>query len=60
MPLPDGFSAEDVRLESSICTGERTIGFYDRTKKRLCFAELAAADEDITAFYEKYGIEKGQ
>ena len=34
-PIPAGFTPEDIRIESSICTGEKTIGFYSRTDKRL-------------------------
>ena len=59
MPIPDGFSKEDIRIESSICTGERTIGFYNKTEKKLMYAELINSDKDINAFYEKYGVEKG-
>jgi hypothetical protein len=55
--IPDGFSAEDIKIEASICTGEKTIGFYDDNTKRLCCAELVRNDEDIAAFYDKYGIE---
>lgn len=56
LPLPEGFSAEDIRIESSTCTGEKTIGFYSREDKRLHFAELVRGNEDIKAFYEKYGL----
>lgn len=31
--LPDGCTPEQIRIESSICTGEKTIGFYDATEK---------------------------
>jgi len=58
LPLPDGFTAEDIRVEASICTGEKTIGFYDKESKRLKFAELVYTDEDIAQFYKKYGINK--
>ncbi|MBQ8926816.1 MAG: hypothetical protein IJ055_00900 [Oscillospiraceae bacterium] len=54
--LPEGFTAQDIRVESSICTGERTIGFYDRSQKRLVCAELVRSQEDIAAFYRKYGL----
>lgn len=56
--FPDGFTAEDIKIESSICTGERTIGFYDSAAKKLLYAELVKTDEDIAAFYQKYGIKK--
>ncbi len=55
--LPDGFTAADIKTEASICTGEKTIGFYDSSAKKLCYAELVRSDEDIAAFYRKYGIE---
>lgn len=54
--IPDGFSADDIKTEASICTGEKTIGFYDSDSKKLRYAELVRSDEDIAAFYRKYGI----
>ena len=56
--IPDGFSPEDIRIESSTCTGERTIGFYDKGKQKLLYAELVINDADIDAFYEKYGLKR--
>ena len=38
--IPDRFTAADIRMESSTCTGETVIGFYDAAEKRLCYAEL--------------------
>lgn len=58
LPIPDGFTAEDIRIESSICTGEKTIGFYSAADKKLHFAELVRTNADIEDFYRKYGIEK--
>ncbi|MCD7730659.1 MAG: hypothetical protein LUI05_04085 [Oscillospiraceae bacterium] len=55
LPMPEGFSAKDIRIESSICTGEKTIGFYSAEDKKLHFAELVRTESDITAFCEKYG-----
>lgn len=60
LPIPQGFTAEDVKTESSICTGEKTIGFYSAADKKLHFAELVSDRTDIENFYEKYGIEKGR
>lgn len=57
IPIPEGYTADSVQVESSICTGERTIGFYNPSEKKLMFAELVRTDSDIKAFYEKYGIE---
>ena len=56
--IPDGFTAEDIKIESSICNGEKTIGFYSASEKKLYFAELVRSDEDIKNFYDKYGSER--
>lgn len=56
--IPDGFAAEDIKVESSICTGEKTIGFFDRKIGKLAYAELVRCDEDIEKFYLKYGLNK--
>lgn len=58
IPLPDGFTAEDIKLEASICTGEKTIGFYSSADKKLHFAELVRTNADIEEFYCKYGLER--
>ncbi len=58
IPLPDGFTAEDIKLEASICTGEKTIGFYSAADKKLHFAELVRTNADIEEFYRKYGLER--
>ena len=50
----------EVRVQSSICTGEKTIGFYDRQKKQLVYTELVRSQKDIDAFYEKYGLKKSR
>ena len=57
-PIPDGFTAEDIRVESSICTGEKTIGFYCAADKKLHYAELVRSQEDIAEFYRKYGVNR--
>ena len=54
--IPEGYTADSVRIEKSTCTGERTIGFYDPKEKRLVCAELVRSDADIDAFCEKYGV----
>lgn len=56
LPIPEGFTADDVKTESSICTGEKTIGFYSAEDKKLHYAELVRSDEDILDFLRKYGI----
>ena len=54
--LPEGFSEKDIKIESSTCTGEKTIGFFDRSDNRLKFAELVESDSDVAAFYKRYGL----
>lgn len=58
IPVPDGFTAESVRIESSICTGEKTIGFYSPSQKKLMYAELVKSESDIENFYRKYGLKR--
>ncbi|MBR6419943.1 MAG: hypothetical protein IKS42_06400 [Oscillospiraceae bacterium] len=55
LPIPAPFTAADIRCEASTCTGERTIGFYDRNAHRLRAAELVQTEQDIRDFYAKYG-----
>ena len=57
-PIPEPFTANDIRIEQSICTGERTIGFYDKKEHKLRFAELIRTDTDITRFFRTYGLER--
>lgn len=57
IPIPDGYTEQDIRIESSTCTGEKTIGFYDKHDKKLHFSELVRSERDIRAFYAGYGIE---
>ncbi len=57
-PLPETFTAADIRVEKSICTGECTIGFYDKKARKLRFAELVRTDADITRFYKNYGLQR--
>lgn len=56
LPVPEGFSESDIRIESSTCTGEKTIGFYSAAEKKLICAELVRSADDIIAFYERYGL----
>ena len=56
LTVPEGFSAEDVKIESSVCTGEKTIGFYSSSQKKLMYAELVRSENDIEEFYRKYGL----
>ncbi len=57
-PIPDGFTSEDIKIESSICTGEKTIGFYSAADKKLHYAELVCSNDDIEEFYRKYGVKR--
>ena len=57
VPIPEPFSVSDIKVESSTCTGEKTIGFFDKTTNRLAFAELVRTEKDIANFYKKYGID---
>ena len=56
LPIPEGFSESDIKIESSVCTGEKTIGFYSAAEKKLVCAELVRSADDIAAFYERYGL----
>ncbi|SDB49165.1 hypothetical protein SAMN02910317_02488 [Ruminococcaceae bacterium FB2012] len=55
LPVPKDCEGLEIRTESSVCTGEKIIGFYDPVSKRLLCSELVRSDEDIRAFYKKYG-----
>ncbi|MDE6731588.1 MAG: glycosyltransferase [Oscillospiraceae bacterium] len=54
--LPEGFTERDIRIESSVCTGETLIGFFDRTENKLAYAELVESETDVDRFYKKYGL----
>lgn len=56
--LPEGFTEDDIKIESSTCTGETTIGFFSVSENKLMFAELVQSDSDIEKFYKKYGIKR--
>ena len=58
IPIPEGFTADDIKVESSICTGEKTIGFYSPADKKLHYAELVKSNIDIEEFYRKYGVKR--
>ncbi len=55
IPIPEGFIAEDIKTESSICTSEKIIGFYSAADKKLHYAEFVRSNADIEEFYRKYG-----
>lgn len=54
--LPEGFTERDIRIESSVCTGETLIGFFDRSENKLAYAELVETEADVDRFYRKYGL----
>ena len=56
LPVPEGYTERDIKIESSTCTGEKTIGFYSSAEKKLICAELVRSADDIAAFYERYGL----
>lgn len=57
-PIPEECSGMEIKIMSSTCTGEKTIGFYNRNTREIMYPELVKSDSDIDAFYEKYGLER--
>ncbi len=55
--IPKECEGLEIRTESSICTGETTIGFYEPRSKKLLYRELVRTPEDMIAFYERYGLD---
>ena len=37
MPVPETYTADEIKTEPGICTGKRTIGFYDRSAQKLVY-----------------------
>jgi hypothetical protein len=58
VPVPNECQGMEIRIESSVCTGEKTIGFFNPDTRRLMYTELVKSDDDISAFYEKYGLKR--
>jgi hypothetical protein len=56
--VPEDARDCQIKITSSTCTGEKVIGFYNRTTRELMYPELVRGQQDIDAFYEKYGLEK--
>ena len=50
---PAGFGIGDVQTESSICTGETTIGFYDPAAGKLLCAVVARTPADCMSRTER-------
>lgn len=54
---PEGFGAGDIRTQSSICTGETTVGFYDPHTGNLLRAVVVRTPQDLADFYRSYGFD---
>ena len=52
-PVPEECRGMEIKIMSSTCTGEKTIGF-----REIMYPELVKSDSDVEAFYEKYGLKK--
>lgn len=48
----------EVAIESSICTGEKIIGFKNEKTGKLEQAVVVNSQKDIDDFYKKYGLPK--
>lgn len=57
MPVPENCKGMKIKIQSSICTGETLIGFYDTSARKLLCAELVRNQSDIDDYYRKYGLE---
>ncbi|MBR6101978.1 MAG: hypothetical protein IKP95_06090 [Ruminococcus sp.] len=55
--VPKGCEGLEIKTESSTCTGETVIGFYEPVSKKLLCSELVRSREEIAAFYRRYGFE---
>lgn len=58
LPVPADCVEYEIKAESSVCTGEKTIGFYNPSTRELEHAELVRNDNDIAEFYAKYGLKR--
>ena len=54
---PQGLGRENITTQSSICTGETTIGFYDPHTGKLLQAVVVRSPQDIADYYGAYGYE---
>ncbi|MBQ8965459.1 hypothetical protein [Ruminococcus sp.] len=54
--VPPECEGLEIKVQASTCTGEKTIGFYNRKSGELLYKELVRTPEDIRAFYESYGL----
>lgn len=54
---PEGMRVADIQKQSSICTGETVIGFYDPKTDRLLQAVVVRSAQDVADYYRMYGFE---
>lgn len=47
-------------IHRSICTGERTAGFYDRETGKFKEQMLIRSEKDLQYFCTQYGIERDE
>lgn len=58
LPIPEECLKMPIRVQKSNCTGEAVVGFYDEKSRSLKYGEFAADENEIKAFYKKYGREE--
>lgn len=58
LPVPEECRGFEIKTESSICTGEKIIGFFNPGTRKLMYTELVRNDADIEAYYKKYGLKR--
>ncbi len=56
--VPSECKGMEVKMQTSVCTGEKIIGFYNRNTRELMYSELVKSPRDIQEFYKKYGIKQ--
>ena len=54
-PLPYDREAMEPAVRSSICTGEKTVGFLERKTGKFHEYGLARTQSDVEAFCERTG-----
>ena len=55
-PIPYDRETKEPAVRSSICTGELTVGFVDRTTGRFHEYELAHGESDVEIFCQRVGV----
>lgn len=54
---PEGLGVQDIRRQSSICTGETVIGFLEPKTGRLLQAVVVRSAREEADFYRSYGFQ---